>query len=786
MLRYSSGLTLTTTTPKKPNGQDGPAQRKANVCRLRLTLPPEENSLSQEINNKTERTKKQLYHVPNGLPTGNLSHGVVYGVVRRSDDNHNKEMVVYGWSTQQLKEEMKYIRDVRLTLENVRKKMYGEYDEMKRKIQELTNELAVSSAQQESLDNHIEVHSAALNSFSEMNNSLTSASIELQKTLVDVTLENTVIRDQIKNLKQTHEQSMEKLKEKQKQLETARVENELLKLKVECSQEANAEVMREMTRKLYSQYEEKLREEEQKHKLEKETLISETNRLLTAIEDANKKMRLTEMSLQEKDQRIGELDQFILRMEDERHQLQKQLIEYEIQLNGANLHSQSGRQRSHQLEEVTASLRERIKHLDDMVLCQQKKVKHMVEEIELQKRKMKQKELFILQLLEKISFLEGENKELQDRLDYLMESQSRTDVETRDVGVGCDLPLRKFVSRLPDKGKKISNFVEKLKIAIAQEEELQRTTELLSAVRLEFQEKQEAIKSSKPKRVVSDKSACQDPPLISEHHYNEIGSSLQNKQSVWTKKKSKANRSALVGRAPEDTSFPQGSKNVLGVSVAKLPKDAQEVPKRNSLDKAENPGQSASSSSEALVDAFERISVGGGECGENSENGQSFDCKGRAFQNFPNTPPKTPHYMEVLELRAKHPVAKRSKFKANVLLAESSGSSCGSSDIPSPRGPPFSLSAEERRHRDKKHLDDITAARLPPLHHEPTQLLSLKDSIAIQIQQKEAYEEMLAKLAAQKLAGRLGPQMACYEPEGEVLGNYREVRDEECYSSAED
>nr|XP_028572053.1 DNA-directed RNA polymerase II subunit GRINL1A-like [Podarcis muralis] len=325
---------------------------------------------------------------------------------------------------------------------------------------------------------------------------------------------------------------------------------------------------------------------------------------------------------------------------------------------------------------------------------------------------------------------------------------------------------RKFVSRLPDKGKKISNFVEKLKIAIAQEEELQRTTELLSAVRLEFQEKQEAINSSKQKGDVRKKSTCQDPPLISERHYNEIESSLQNKQSVRTKKRSKANRSALVGQAPEDTSFPQGSKNLLEVSIARLPKDAQEAPKQNSLDKAENPAQSASSSSEALVDAFERISVGGGESEENSENGQSFDCKGRAFQNFPNTPPKTPHYMEVLELRAKNPVAKRSKFKANVLLAESCGSSCGSPDIPSPRGAPSSLSAEERRHRDKKHLDDITAARLPPLHHEPTQLLSLEDSIVIQIQQKEAYEEMLAKLAAQKLAGRLGPQMASYEPEG--------------------
>ncbi|XP_062998693.1 myocardial zonula adherens protein [Elgaria multicarinata webbii] len=441
MLRYSSGLTLTTTTPKKPDHEGGPAKRKANVCRLRLTVPPEDDLLSQEGKNKIERTKKQLYQVPNGLSAGNLSQGVVYGVVHRSDDNHKKEMVVYGWSTHQLKEEMKYIRDVRLTLEKVRKKMYGEYDEMKRKIQELTNELAVSSSQQESLENHIEVHSAALDSFSEMNSSLTSASIELQKTLVDVTLENTVIRDQIKSLKLTHEQSMEKLKEKQKQLETARVENELLKLKVECSQEANAEVMREMTRKLYSQYEEKLQEEEQKHKLEKETLIAETNRLLTAIEDANKKMRLTETSLQEKDQRIGELDRFIQRMEEERHQLQKQLMEYEMQLLRANLHSQPGRQRSYQLEEATASLRERIKHLDDMVLCQQKKVKHMVEEIELQKRKMKQKEIFILQLLEKISFLEGENKEFQDRLDYLMETQSKADVETRDVGVGCDLPL---------------------------------------------------------------------------------------------------------------------------------------------------------------------------------------------------------------------------------------------------------------------------------------------------------------------------------------------------------
>uniref|UniRef100_A0A672VCS9 Myocardial zonula adherens protein n=1 Tax=Strigops habroptila TaxID=2489341 RepID=A0A672VCS9_STRHB len=359
--------------------------------------------------------------------TVRLSHGMVYGVVHRTDNNHKREMVVYGWSADQLKEEMNYIKEVRATLEKVRKKMYGEYDEMKRKIQQLTNELKVTNAHQESLENHVRVQAAALDSFSEMNSSLTSASIDLQKTLVDVTLENTDIREQIRNLKHTHEQSMEKLREKQKQLETAQIENQLLKLKVESSQEANAEVMREMTRKLYSQYEEKMREEEQKHKAEKEILLEETNRLLKAIEEANKKMQITETSIQEKDQRIGELDRLIERMEEERHQLQKQL-----ELNEMSQH----------LEEVAASLRERIKHLDDMVHCQQKKVKHMVEEIEMLRKKVKEKELFIIQLLEKISFLECENKELQDKLDYLMENQPKTNIETRDTGVGCDLPYR--------------------------------------------------------------------------------------------------------------------------------------------------------------------------------------------------------------------------------------------------------------------------------------------------------------------------------------------------------
>ncbi|NXY84202.1 GRL1A polymerase, partial [Alcedo cyanopectus] len=67
----------------------------------------------------------------------------------------------------------------------------------------------------------------------------------------------------------------------------------------------------------------------------------------------------------------------------------------------------------------------------------------------------------------------------------------------------CVLCLRKFIARLPDKGKKISDFAEKLKLAILQEEETERTAELLSAVRLNFQVKQEDINTSKQQVILN-------------------------------------------------------------------------------------------------------------------------------------------------------------------------------------------------------------------------------------------------------------------------------------------
>lgn len=55
------------------------------------------------------------------------------------------------------------------------------------------------------------------------------------------------------------------------------------------------------------------------------------------------------------------------------------------------------------------------------------------------------------------------------------------------------------------------------------------------------------------------------------------------------------------------------------------------------------------------------------------------------------------------------------------------------------------LSIQARRERDHKHLDDITAAKLPPLHHSPAQLLTLEESTVLLKEQTEKQQVSSAK-----------------------------------------
>ncbi|XP_048419041.1 myocardial zonula adherens protein [Stegostoma tigrinum] len=463
MLHFRTATTCTIAESPEP-------VRRSNIRRVRLTLHNDGNSTSTGdepekrgkaetedklntgnsqkcsgfLQTESDRTQSLKLHVSNGLGPEMTSHRRMYGVVKRADAN-KAEVVVYEWSVNQLKEEMNYIKEVRHSLEKVRQQMFGEFNGMKKQLQELSSEVKASEARQELLQKEVRSNSAALEQCSQTNNSLTALTIDMQRSFLDSTVVANKKREEMESLRKKYHKSLEQMKEKDQQIENAQAENQILKLKIESSQEANTSAMRDMTRKLYDQYEAKLKDAKKQHQAEMEAIQARINQAVQELEEANKKAAEAEQKIAERDQRIQELDQFVARMEKERHLLQQKLQEHERQLwqlqqkdelDSGNL------RRSQKLEEEAASLRERIQHLDHMVHCQQRKVKQMIEEIEVLKSKIEQKDVTIEDLMERISFLEAENKELQDKLDYMMSLEQRKMVQSSEQAVSCDIPIR--------------------------------------------------------------------------------------------------------------------------------------------------------------------------------------------------------------------------------------------------------------------------------------------------------------------------------------------------------
>ncbi|XP_059808539.1 myocardial zonula adherens protein [Hypanus sabinus] len=460
MPQFKSATTCTISEASEP-------LKKGNIRRVRLTLHADEKntSVKDEVKSKgkaeteektstgnrkqpgslhAERDKSSVLLLQNGLGSNTTPNGTVYGVVQRADTN-KAEVVVYEWSVNQLKEEMNYIKEVRQSLEQVREQMFGEFNGMKQRMQQLTDEVKASEVRQASLQQEVSSNSSALEQYRQMNNSLTAMTLDMQRTLLDASIDSNRRQEKMRDLQKSYQLSLEQMKEKDQQIHNAQMENQILKLKIETSQEANVSAMREMTRKLYNQYDDKLREAEQKHQAEKEALQARINQAVHELKLANEKISAAEQKIAERDQRIQELDQLIARMMEERHLLQQRLQEQEERLRQLRQRDEPDArtsERSQKAEEEAASLRERIQHLDNMVYCQQRKVKQMIEEVEILKSKIQHKDAIIESMQERISFLEAENKELQDKLDYMMSLDQQRAVETREQAVSCDIPSR--------------------------------------------------------------------------------------------------------------------------------------------------------------------------------------------------------------------------------------------------------------------------------------------------------------------------------------------------------
>ncbi|XP_058639375.1 myocardial zonula adherens protein isoform X2 [Onychostoma macrolepis] len=449
----AGAISTTTVTTEIPD------LNERRIRRLRLTLRPEDSPKFQnESVNSGEKLLNGSWKKKNGLmqrerppgresPQQEVKHPVtngigreqsaqhgsrVYGVVQSTGTNHQQEVMAREWSVSHLRDEMRYIREVRDSLEKVRERMYGQFGGMQQSVQKLTQDLKAANSHKRYLESEVRTRRAAMDSFDQMNNSLISANIDLQKSLLENCQNRVGTRDETRTLRSSLGKTEEKLKETERQLAAAQAENHSLKNQVETSQEAKTRALKELSAKLQKEYEEQLQEQQRKYREEIEALQAQLDDYMRRLEEAERNAQIAEAKIAERDQRITEVERLLYCMAQEKGDLIKKLCDCEQLLRGLDETDHADKavaKQSEQLKAEAAELKERIKHLNDMVFSQQRKVKAMIEEVETLRAKVAQKDMFIAELLDRIAIVECERA-------------SETKVATRDIGVGCDLPIR--------------------------------------------------------------------------------------------------------------------------------------------------------------------------------------------------------------------------------------------------------------------------------------------------------------------------------------------------------
>lgn len=212
-------------------------------------------------------------------------------------------------------------------------------------------------------------------------------------------------------------------------------------------EEAEREKLREVSKRLYAQ----LQEAEKKHQEEKERLQAEGSRLRECLSDTEEKLRVTEEDSEKKDMRIEDLQRLLGGMEQESATLRETIRSREDELRELRKireEGHQGQQRAEQLEKEVAILKEKIHHLDDMLKSQQRKVRHMIEQLQNSRMVIQERDRVIHELEEKVAYLEAENREMHDKMDYFLGGQrSNSYLSTeRNQQIVYSKPLRPSTS----------------------------------------------------------------------------------------------------------------------------------------------------------------------------------------------------------------------------------------------------------------------------------------------------------------------------------------------------
>ncbi|XP_057690433.1 myocardial zonula adherens protein isoform X2 [Corythoichthys intestinalis] len=440
MLHYGPGRTFSSTTTTTADSLNDTSERAFR--RLRLTLHTGDDAtkahnpahsdkngwkkrngvVQRERPAGSESPKQHLGDMTNGQPEPSLQHGgpKMYGVVQRNNSSRQQEVMAREWTVSHLHDEMKYIKEVRDSLEKVRERMYGQFGGMQESVHKLSQEIKTANSHRRSLESEVRVRTAAMERFDQMNSSLISSNIGLQKSLLENCQNRVDTRDELKSLRNTCERTQEQLRDKERELAAAHAENQTLRLEVESTREANSKALMELSKTLEKDYKEKLEEERRKHRMEIEILQAQLDEYIRRLEEAETNLRIAEAKIAERDLRIGELERLLDCMGTEKNHLHQKLQECERRLRLLEIIDTTDGEvakRSKELQGEAGDLRERIKHLNDMVFCQQRKVKGMIEEVQTLRAQVAEKDMFISELLDRIAIVECESSEEED-LDF--------------------------------------------------------------------------------------------------------------------------------------------------------------------------------------------------------------------------------------------------------------------------------------------------------------------------------------------------------------------------------
>uniref|UniRef100_A0A8C8DD27 Tuftelin n=1 Tax=Oryzias sinensis TaxID=183150 RepID=A0A8C8DD27_9TELE len=174
--------------------------------------------------------------------------------------------------------------------------------------------------------------------------------------------------------------------------------------------------VREVSRRLHA----RLKEVEKQHQEETDRLQAESNQLRALLAERTERLRKAEQESKEKEQQVEELQRLLQSMTEESSHLKDRVAEKEAELLKLKANEEEEQRRA---EREASVLKEKNRLLDDMLKSHQRKVRSMIEQVQNSKTMLQDRDRVIRDLEERVAFLDAENRELHDHMDFFLNGQ---------------------------------------------------------------------------------------------------------------------------------------------------------------------------------------------------------------------------------------------------------------------------------------------------------------------------------------------------------------------------